>query len=114
MRLSKNGTKKQDLAEEIARVVGAGRPVAVETVDFSDPARPKTCLEVDFPIVPVSISGSRHVMLKGRLMTCPGDVTLTIHEPIPTAGVGRGGARQLAAEVAAVVRSAVDEPKVAL
>jgi putative DNA methylase len=49
-----NGTKKQDLAEEVARAVGAARPVAVETVDFGDPARPKTCLEVDFPIVPVN------------------------------------------------------------
>ena len=50
---SKNGTKK-DLAEEIARAVGAARPFAIEAVDFNDPARPKTCLEVDFPIVPVN------------------------------------------------------------
>lgn len=48
------GTKKQDLANEIARVVGAARPVAVETVDFGDQGRPKTCLEVDFPIVSVN------------------------------------------------------------
>jgi putative DNA methylase len=34
--------------------VGAGRDVAVETVDFSDPNRPKTCLEVDFPIIPIN------------------------------------------------------------
>lgn len=51
---TKNGTKKQNLAEDLANVVGAGRPVAVETVDFADPLRPKTCLEVDFPIVPVN------------------------------------------------------------
>jgi len=44
-------TKKELLAEQIAQAVGAGREVAVETVDFSDPNRPKTCLEVDFPIV---------------------------------------------------------------
>ena len=49
-----NGTKKQNLADEIARAVGAARPVAVETVDFGDPGRPKTCLEVDFPIVPIN------------------------------------------------------------
>jgi 1-acyl-sn-glycerol-3-phosphate acyltransferase len=71
-------------------------------------------IDAGLPIVPVSIAGSRHVMLKGRLMTCPGHVTLTIHEPIPTSGVGRGGARELSAEVAAVVRSAVDESKIAL
>jgi hypothetical protein len=47
-------TKAQRVAEEVARAVGAGRAVAVETVDFSDPKRPKTCLEVDFPILPVN------------------------------------------------------------
>jgi putative DNA methylase len=47
-------TKKERVAEEVAKAVGAGRPVAVETVDFSDPDRPKTCLEVDFPILPIN------------------------------------------------------------
>jgi 1-acyl-sn-glycerol-3-phosphate acyltransferase len=67
-------------------------------------------IDAGLPIVPVSIAGSRHVMLKGRLMTCPGDVTITIHDPIPTAGVGRQGARALAARVMATVRAGVDEP----
>lgn len=54
--MARNGksSAKNDLAEEIARAVGAARPVAIETVDFDDPARPKTCLELDFPIVPVN------------------------------------------------------------
>ena len=47
-------TKKEVLAQEVARAVGAGRAVALETVDFNDPHRPKTCLEVDFPILPVN------------------------------------------------------------
>lgn len=47
-------TKAQRVAEEVARAVGAGRPVQVETVDFNDPNRPKTCLEIDFPILPVN------------------------------------------------------------
>ena len=47
-------TKPQRVAEEVARAVGAGRAVQMETVDFSDPKRPKTCLEVDFPILPVN------------------------------------------------------------
>lgn len=47
-------TKKELLAQEVAKAVGAGRAVALETVDFSDPNRPKTCLEVDFPILPVN------------------------------------------------------------
>lgn len=47
-------TKKERIAQEVARAVGAGKPVALETVDFNDPNRPKTCLEVDFPILPVN------------------------------------------------------------
>ncbi len=46
--------KADILAEEVKKAVGAGRVVAVETVDFSDPNRPLTCLEVDFPIIPVN------------------------------------------------------------
>lgn len=51
---TKNGTKAEDITEQIARAVGAGKAVAVETVDFADPQRPKTCLEVDFPILPIN------------------------------------------------------------
>lgn len=47
-------TKKELLAQEVARAVKAGKPVALETVDFNDPNRTKTCLEVDFPILPVN------------------------------------------------------------
>src|SRR5690348_12876806 len=52
--LQKPETKAEQVAAEIARVVGAGKAIAVETVDFGDPERPKTCLEVDFPILPVN------------------------------------------------------------
>ncbi len=48
------GPTKDDLIAEITCLVGAGKPVQVETVDFSDPKRPKTCLEVDFPILPIN------------------------------------------------------------
>jgi len=51
---TKGKSKKELLAEQIASAVGAGREVCVETVDFSDPNRPKTCLEVDFPIIPIN------------------------------------------------------------
>ncbi len=46
--------KAAQLIETVARAVGAGRPVELETVDYSDPNRPKTCAEVDFPILPVN------------------------------------------------------------
>jgi putative DNA methylase len=47
-------TKREFVAQEVARAVGAGKAVALETVDFGDPNRPKTCLEVDFPIVSIN------------------------------------------------------------
>src|SRR5204863_2345809 len=46
--------KQEQLAQEVAKAVGAGKNAALETVDFSDTNRPKTCLEVDFPILPVN------------------------------------------------------------
>jgi 1-acyl-sn-glycerol-3-phosphate acyltransferase len=67
-------------------------------------------IEAGLPIVPVSISGSRHVMLKGRLMTCPGDVTLTVHAPIATADVARTSARELAERTRDIVSRDVDQP----
>jgi putative DNA methylase len=47
-------TNKELIAQQVAKAVGAGKIVALETVDFDDPNRPKTCLEVDFPILPVN------------------------------------------------------------
>lgn len=46
--------KADDVAERVAALVGAGKSPMLATVDFSDPNRPKTCLEVDFPILPVN------------------------------------------------------------
>lgn len=46
--------KKETLEEAVAQAVGAGRELHLETVDFSDPNRPKSCLEVDFPVIPVN------------------------------------------------------------
>jgi putative DNA methylase len=47
-------TKAEQLAKDVAAAVSAGKAVTSETVDFNDPNRPKTCLEVDFPILPVN------------------------------------------------------------
>ncbi len=45
----RNGeTKKEWLAREVAKAVNAGKAWDCETVDFADPNRPLTCLEVDF------------------------------------------------------------------
>jgi 1-acyl-sn-glycerol-3-phosphate acyltransferase len=68
-------------------------------------------IDAHLPIVPLSIARSRFVMMKGRLMTCPGNVTLTVHAPIATTGVSREQARELAERVRAIVRQDVDEPR---
>jgi putative DNA methylase len=47
-------SKKERVTDEIAELVGAGKPWTFDSVDFSNPNRPKTCLEVDFPIVPIN------------------------------------------------------------
>lgn len=47
-------TKKEQFAQEIIKTIGAGKYVTLETVDFNNPNRPKTCLEVDFPILPIN------------------------------------------------------------
>jgi 1-acyl-sn-glycerol-3-phosphate acyltransferase len=61
-------------------------------------------IEAGLPVVPVAIDGSRFVMRKGRLTTCPGHVRLTILDPIPTAGRQAATARALADDV----RRAID------
>ncbi len=60
-------------------------------------------IETGLPIVPVSVSGSRVVMPKDRLMVCPATVRVTVHEAIPTAGLTRDGARVLADHVREIV-----------
>lgn len=64
-------------------------------------------VESGLPIVPVAVSGSRHVMLKGRLMTCPGDVDVAVHDPIPTHDLTRDDARDLAVRVREIVAGMV-------
>ncbi len=54
MARTKSETKSERLAREVATAVGAGVPWHLETVNFADPNRRKTCLEVDFPILPIN------------------------------------------------------------
>jgi 1-acyl-sn-glycerol-3-phosphate acyltransferase len=63
-------------------------------------------VDAGLPVVPISIQGSRHVMFRGRLMVCPGTVTVTVHEPIETAGVPRNEVRDFSTRVHDVVASA--------
>jgi len=43
-------------------------------------------IQAGLPIAPVAIAGSRHVMRKGRLRTCPGRVRFFVGDPIETRG----------------------------
>ena len=65
-------------------------------------------LEAGLTIVPVTVCGTIHVMKKGRLMTCPGQVTLQVHEPIAAPRIdapSTADARELAARIEAIVRA---------
>jgi 1-acyl-sn-glycerol-3-phosphate acyltransferase len=44
-------------------------------------------LETGAPVVPVSVSGSRELMPKGRSTARPGRVGIAFHEPVPSAGL---------------------------
>lgn len=68
-------------------------------------------VDAGVPVVPVSVSGSRRVMTKGELTVRPGDVWLTVHDPIETSGVPRDGVRDLADRVRDIVRRDVAEPR---
>ena len=63
-------------------------------------------IEHGLPIVPVSVEGSRHVMRRGEVMVRPGRVTVTIHDPVATTGLGRDDARALGERVKQIVESA--------
>lgn len=47
-------TKAEEVELMVAAAVDAGEERHLDTVDFGDPNRPKTCLEVDFPILPIN------------------------------------------------------------
>jgi 1-acyl-sn-glycerol-3-phosphate acyltransferase len=68
-------------------------------------------IQAELPLVPISVSGSRHVMLKGRMMTCPGHVRVEVHDPVPTEGLEATveQARVLAGRVRSTVESGVPE-----
>jgi 1-acyl-sn-glycerol-3-phosphate acyltransferase len=65
-------------------------------------------LEAKLPVVPISIVGSRHVMLKGRLATYPGAVRVVVHAPIETKLLAGGDPRALAEQVRAVVAAGAE------
>jgi 1-acyl-sn-glycerol-3-phosphate acyltransferase len=60
-------------------------------------------IEAGLALVPLSVDGTRFVMRKGRVMTCPGHVRLTVHGPIETTDLKPTDARELAERVRRIV-----------
>jgi 1-acyl-sn-glycerol-3-phosphate acyltransferase len=67
-------------------------------------------IDHSLPVLPVSIARSRYVMMKGHIVVCPEEVTVTVHKPMSTTGISREQAREFAEKVRSVVRRGVDEP----
>jgi len=108
-----------DIVDKMKRLVGASHslivfPEGTRSVDGRVGRFKKgpfvVAIDAQLPVVPVSVAGSRQVMSKGQLMVRPGEVRVTIHEPIPTAGVTRREIIEFGNHVRDVVRRAVDEP----
>lgn len=64
-------------------------------------------IEAGLSIVPVSVSGSHRVMKPGRLTTCPGIVSLTVHAPVETSLLTRNDALDLADRVKRTIASTI-------
>ena len=62
-------------------------------------------MDLGLPILPVSISGSRHVLPGKTKKLLPGFVRIKIHEPIDIRRYSHEQREQLMADVAAVIRS---------
>jgi 1-acyl-sn-glycerol-3-phosphate acyltransferase len=67
-------------------------------------------VEARLPIVPLTVEGSRFVMMKGQLTTRPGRVRLTVHTPVETTTVRAGNARALAERVRETVVAGLSSP----
>jgi 1-acyl-sn-glycerol-3-phosphate acyltransferase len=97
-----------DIVQKMRRLVGAHSSLIVfpEGTRSVDGALGRfkngsflVAIDAGLPVVPVSIAGSRHVMKKGRLMVCPGEVRLTVHDPVPTSDVDRSDVLEFAARI---------------
>jgi 1-acyl-sn-glycerol-3-phosphate acyltransferase len=64
--------------------------------------------DAGLPVVPVSVVGMYEVLHKGSWHMRPGNVTVYVDAPIPTAGVGDDGLEALAERVRAVIAARVD------
>ncbi len=69
----------------------------------------RLAIESGYTVVPIAVRGTRHVMTKGYVMTCPGEVELDVFDPIATDGLQLDEARALADRVQSVVAGALGQ-----
>jgi len=62
-------------------------------------------LDAGLPILPVSITGTHRVLPGKRLRLLPGNVRITVHPPVPTAGLGVEDRDRLVTQVREVIAS---------
>jgi 1-acyl-sn-glycerol-3-phosphate acyltransferase len=60
-------------------------------------------LQSGLPVVPISITGTRHVMRKGEITVRPGAVRLVLHPPIDTRGAAADDPRGFAERVRRII-----------
>jgi 1-acyl-sn-glycerol-3-phosphate acyltransferase len=66
-------------------------------------------LDLGLPILPVTISGSRHVLPGKQLWLLPGRVRIRVHPPIDPAAYGPEGRDRLMADVRAAIASGLSD-----
>ena len=65
-------------------------------------------LQLGLPILPVTISGSRHVLPNRTFKLLPGHIRIRVHEPIDTSDYTVESRDQLMADVRKVIGSGLD------
>ena len=61
-------------------------------------------LEKSFPILPVTVNGSRKVLPKGSIVFSPGTITVNVADPIVTGGYTHETMPELMAKTHAVIK----------
>ncbi len=66
------------------------------------------------PIVPISVSGSRKIMPKGKFSISPGLIRMTFHDPVPTEGCSLEDGEKIVAQVRRAILSGLAEDELPL
>lgn len=65
-------------------------------------------IETGAPVTPVTVHGARRLMPRGKLEIKPGEMTIVIHEPIETAGMGTADRGALMERVRKVMEGSLE------